>query len=137
MCIPNWYVPWGAYGIHGTIFEGSIGHPESGGCIRMFSDDVAELYNLVPVGTDVIITNGQFGPFGRGFDEINPGDRGADVLAIQYRLKQLGFYTGELDGIYEDDLKKALHNFQHDNGLEAKNTITKEDWLKMGFSKFE
>lgn len=130
-------VPWGTYGIHGTIFEGSIGHAESGGCIRMFSDDVAELYNLVPVGTDVVITNGQFGPFGRGFDEINPGDRGADVLAIQHRLKQLGLYQGELDGIYEDDLKKALHKFQRSNGLKAKNTITKEDWLKMGFSKFE
>lgn len=130
-------VPWGTYGIHGTIFDGSIGHAESGGCIRMFSEDVAELYRLVPIGTDVIISNGQFGPFGRGFDEINPGDRGADVLAIQYRLKQLKLYSGEFNGIYEDDLKKALHQFQRMNGLKPKNTITKEDWLKMGFRKFE
>ena len=103
----------------------------------MFSDDVAELYSLVPVGTDVVITNGLFGPFGRGFDEINPGDRGADVLAIQYRLRQLGLYKGELDGIYEDDLKKALHQFQRTNGLKAKNTITRDDWLKMGFREFD
>jgi hypothetical protein len=126
-------VPWGVYGIHGTIHEGSIGHAESAGCIRMFSEDVAELYDLVPVGTDVVIANGLFGPFGRGFDEINPGDRGADVLAIQQRLKQLGLYDGELDGIYEDGLKKALHEFQRANGLEAQNTITKEAWEKMGF----
>jgi peptidoglycan hydrolase-like protein with peptidoglycan-binding domain len=81
--------------------------------------------------------NGQFGPFGRGFDEINPGDRGADVLAIQQRLRQLGYYAGELDGIYEDNLKKAVHTFQRASGLKAQNTITRETWLKMGFREFE
>lgn len=130
-------VPWGTYGIHGTIFDDSIGHAASKGCIRMFSEDVAELYRLVPIGTEVVIVNGQFGPFGRGFDEINPGDRGADVLAIQQRMKQLGYYSGELDGIYEDDLKKALHKFQRANGLKAQNTITMDAWLKMGFREFE
>lgn len=130
-------VPWGTYGIHGTIFNDSIGSAASKGCIRMFSEDVAELYRLVPVGTDVVIVNGQFGPFGRGFDEINPGDRGADVLAVQQRLKQLEYYSGELDGIYEDGLKKALHKFQRANGLKAQNTITRDAWLKMGFREFE
>ena len=130
-------VPWGMYGIHGTIFNSSIGSAASKGCIRMFSEDVAELYSLVSVGTEVVIVNGQFGPFGRKFDEINSGDRGADVLAIQQQLKQLDFYSGELDGIYEDDLKKALHKFQRANGLEAQNTITREAWLKMGFREFE
>lgn len=130
-------VPWGKYGIHGTIYTGSIGSAASHGCIRMFSDDVAELYGLVPIGTMVTIVNGQFGPFGRGFDEINPGDRGADVLAVQYRLRQLKYYAGELDGIYEDMLKKAVHRFQRDNGLKAKNTIDRETWLRMGFREFE
>ena len=130
-------VPWGMYGIHGTVFNNSIGLAASKGCIRLFSEDVAELYRLVPIGTEVVIVNGQFGPFGRGFDEINPGDRGADVLAIQQQLRELGFYAGELDGIYEDELKKALHRFQRANGLKAQNTITKEAWLKMGFREFE
>jgi peptidoglycan hydrolase-like protein with peptidoglycan-binding domain len=52
-------------------------------------------------------------------------------------MKQLGYYNGPLDGIYEDDLKKALHQFQRANGLTAQNTITKEAWLKMGFREFE
>lgn len=130
-------VPWGKYGIHGTNDSGSIGAATSKGCIRMFNSDVAELYSLVSVGTEVTIVNGSFGPFGRGFDEINPGDRGADVLAIQRRMKQLEYYNGPLDGIYEDDLKKAIHRFQRDNGLTAQNTITKECWLKMGFREFE
>ena len=136
MCA-NWDVPWGTYGIHGTIFNESIGSAASKGCIRMFSEDVAELYRLVPLGTEVVIVNGPFGPFGRGFDEINPGDRGSDVLAIQQQLMELGYYTGKLDGIYEDDLKNALHKFQRSNGLKAQNTITREAWLKMGFREFE
>lgn len=41
-------VPWGTYGIHGTIFDDSIGSAASHGCIRMLSKDVAELYRIVP-----------------------------------------------------------------------------------------
>jgi len=130
-------VPWGKYGIHGTRESGSIGTAASHGCIRMFNEDVAELYDLVGIGTEVVIVNGQFGPFGRKFDEINPGDRGADVLAIQRRLKQLGYYNGPLDGIYEDAMKKAVHRFQRDTGLEARNTIDRQTWLNMGFREFE
>lgn len=130
-------VPWGKYGIHGTRESGSIGTAASHGCIRMFNDDVAELYSLVEIGTEVVIVNGQFGPFGRKFDEINPGDRGADVLAIQRRLKQLGYYNGPLDGIYEDDMKKAVHQFQRGTGLKAQNTIDRQTWLNMGFREFE
>ncbi|HHW31398.1 MAG TPA: L,D-transpeptidase family protein [Clostridiaceae bacterium] len=130
-------VPWGMYGIHGTIYSESIGSASSHGCIRMYNKDVAELYSIVPHGTPVVIVNGSFGPFGRGFDDINPGDRGADVRAIQIRLKQLGYFNGYASGIYEDDLKYALHRFQKDKGLEVKNTISREDWLEMGFMEFE
>jgi hypothetical protein len=130
-------VPWGKYGIHGTRESGSIGSAASHGCIRMFNDDVAELYSLVDTGTEVVIVNGQFGPFGRKFDEINPGDRGADVLAIQRRLKQLGYYNGPLDGVYEDGMKKAVHQFQRGTGLKAHNTIDRQTWLNMGFREFE
>lgn len=129
--------PWGKYGIHGTREAGSIGTAASHGCIRMFNDDVAELYSLVDIGTEVVIVNGQFGPFGRRFDDINPGDRGADVLAIQRRLKQLGYYDGPMDGTYEDGMKKAVHQFQRDTGLRAQNTIDRQTWLNMGFREFE
>ncbi len=44
------------YGIHGTIFPELIGRSVSGGCIRMRNEDVEELYELIPVGTMVIIT---------------------------------------------------------------------------------
>lgn len=130
-------VPWGVYGIHGTIFSESVGSAASHGCIRMYNRDVQELYNLVPYGTPVVIVNGSFGPFGRGFDPINPGDRGADVMAIQQRLKDLGYFKGWVSGIYDDDLKYALHKFQKDYQLQIKNIITKNDFHAMGFSEFE
>ncbi len=43
------------YGIHGTIEPEKIGKPASLGCVRMRNEDVEELFDLVPVGTPVII----------------------------------------------------------------------------------
>ncbi len=41
--------------IHGTNHEDQIGTPASHGCIRMKNADVAELFELVGVGTPVVI----------------------------------------------------------------------------------
>jgi len=41
--------------IHGTNNESTLGQPASHGCIRMFNNEVVELYNLVKVGTFVLI----------------------------------------------------------------------------------
>lgn len=41
--------------IHGTNHEDKIGTPASHGCIRMRNADVAELFDLVEVGTPVVI----------------------------------------------------------------------------------
>jgi hypothetical protein len=43
------------YLIHGTPEEDSIGEAVSHGCVRMYNVDVARLYALVPVGTEVFI----------------------------------------------------------------------------------
>lgn len=43
------------YGIHGTWDTNSIGKAESAGCIRLKNDDVEELFELVPLGTPVLI----------------------------------------------------------------------------------
>jgi len=103
----------------------------------MFNKDIRELYNIVPVGTPVIIRNGSYGPFGTGFRELFPGDRGADVLAIQQKLKVLGYFNSLQTGIYEDDLKQALHKFQKDKKLKVKDNITREDYHAMGFREFD
>lgn len=41
---------------HGTPNEASIGEATSNGCVRMFNEDVKELYDLVSTGTVVIST---------------------------------------------------------------------------------
>ena len=41
--------------IHGTHEEGLIGTKASHGCIRMFNYDVIDLFNLVNIGTKVLI----------------------------------------------------------------------------------
>lgn len=47
----------GAYLIHGTDDPYSIGKPISSGCIRMYPEDVEELFYEIPVGTEVSIVN--------------------------------------------------------------------------------
>ncbi len=130
-------VKWGSYGIHGTTNQNSIGRAASHGCIRMYNKDIRELYDIVPSGTPVIIRNGPFGSFGTGFRNLKPGDRGADVLAVQERLKALGYFTDEATGIYEESLKTAIYKFQKDYNLKVKFTITLSDYNAMGFREFE
>jgi len=43
------------YGIHGTWDNTSIGKSESAGCIRLKNEDIEELFEMVPVGTPVVI----------------------------------------------------------------------------------
>jgi lipoprotein-anchoring transpeptidase ErfK/SrfK len=43
------------YRIHGTNAPETIGQAVSSGCFRLVNDDVADLYNRVPVGTHVIV----------------------------------------------------------------------------------
>lgn len=44
------------YGIHGTNDPSSIGEYLTGGCVRMFNEEVEQLFNKVPLGTKVFIT---------------------------------------------------------------------------------
>ena len=46
----------GTYAIHGTNVPRSIGGNVSYGCIRMFNQDVVDLYSRVSVGTTVVVT---------------------------------------------------------------------------------
>ncbi|MDR0270640.1 L,D-transpeptidase [Paenibacillus sp.] len=46
------------YAIHGTNEQSSVGEDESQGCIRMSKTDVEELFDMVPMGTPVIISKG-------------------------------------------------------------------------------
>ncbi|MGJ4929056.1 L,D-transpeptidase [Bradyrhizobium sp. HKCCYLS2038] len=45
------------YRIHGSNEPETIGQAVSSGCFRMTNDDVADLYDRVPVGTTVVVKN--------------------------------------------------------------------------------
>jgi lipoprotein-anchoring transpeptidase ErfK/SrfK len=42
--------------IHGTTQPNSIGKAMSSGCIRLFNQDIIDLYNRVPIGTEVVVS---------------------------------------------------------------------------------
>lgn len=46
----------GEYAIHGTNRPGSVGGFVSYGCVRMYNDDISDLYQRVSVGTPVVVT---------------------------------------------------------------------------------
>jgi L,D-transpeptidase ErfK/SrfK len=46
-------LPGGAYLIHGTNRPAGVGMQVTHGCIRLFPEDIAELYTMVPVNTKV------------------------------------------------------------------------------------
>lgn len=125
-------VPWGRYGIHGTNRPGSIGFNASAGCVRMRNKDVEELFDIVDYNTTVMITNGIYGPFGHGFRNLRPGDRGADVAEVQKRLMIKGYYKGSIDGIYGEGMKYALIEFLKENNVPLTDTISNDIYDILG-----
>lgn len=60
------YLGSSTYRIHGTDAPWTIGQNVSKGCIRMFNEDVIDLYPRVPTGTKVVVTWERF--------KTSPGD---------------------------------------------------------------
>ncbi|MDR3594669.1 MAG: L,D-transpeptidase family protein [Clostridium sp.] len=125
-------VPWGIFGIHGTNKPGSIGSEASHGCIRMLNKDVEELYRYVEKGMIVAIYAGPYGPFEKGLVTLEPGDRGADVLEVQRKMKEKGYYPGKLDGIYGEGMKQYVMKFKEDNGLKINHNVDYEFYKELG-----
>jgi lipoprotein-anchoring transpeptidase ErfK/SrfK len=59
------------YRLHGTLEPWSIGSNVSSGCIRMFSEDVIDLYQRCPIGTRVLVLKHLGAPI---IDESAPVD---------------------------------------------------------------
>lgn len=107
-------VPWGGYGIHGTNNPKSIGKAVSHGCIRMYNEEVIEVYDLTPIGTPVTIV-------GKAWANRNMrlGDSGSDVAEVQKMLKKLKYYRYKVDGKFGTRTEQAVIGFQTDKGLQV------------------
>lgn len=55
----------------------------------------------------------------RFYDTLQYGDTGEDVLALQTRLKELGYYSGPLSSKYAELTRKAIREVQDVYGLEV------------------
>lgn len=108
-------VPWGGYGIHGTNKPWSIGSAASAGCIRMFNEDVEELFELVTVKTQVEITGDE--PEGDITRTLKIGDIGHDVQVLQLHLRRGAFDAGPLDGRFGVRVDAAVKEMQKLYGL--------------------
>lgn len=126
-------VPWGQFGIHGTLDRHSVGWASSHGCIRMQNEEVAEIYSIVPIGTKVTIVDGVYGAFGKGFRDLKSGMYGSDVLEIQKRLKELGFFNGNPNGKFGGETESAVRKYCTANGLYSRKIIDVELQKHMGF----
>jgi hypothetical protein len=55
------YLGASAYRIHGTDAPWTIGTAVSKGCIRLYNQDVMDLYPRVPIGAPVLVTWQKYG----------------------------------------------------------------------------
>lgn len=62
------------------------------------------------------------------------GSNGSEVREIQTRLKNWGYYTGEIDGIYGSRTVAAVRQFQRKNGLTADGIAGDSTLAAMGIS---
>ncbi len=56
---------------------------------------------------------------------IYPGDSGDDIIKMQDKLRELGYYSGESTGFYGDATLTAVKIFQDDNGLSVDGKVGK------------
>ncbi|MBW4645431.1 MAG: peptidoglycan-binding protein [Goleter apudmare HA4340-LM2] len=62
---------------------------------------------------------------------LNIGSQGERVSELQAALKLLGFYTGAVDGIYQDGTAKAVSQFKQAAGLKPDGIVDAATWQKL------
>ncbi len=83
------YLGWDQYRIHGTNKPPGVGRRASSGCVRMYPEDIRELYDLVGVGTKVTVVDQpiKLGWIdGELFMEAHPTQSQADEIEVKGRF---------------------------------------------------
>ncbi len=65
---------------------------------------------------------------------LKRGSTGDDVTAVQKRLKQWGYYSGSVDGIYGYATERAVRWFQQKNGLTVDGIVGEKTAAAMGLN---
>ena len=65
---------------------------------------------------------------------LRQGSTGSEVKEVQRRLKQWGYYSGSVDGVFGAGTKKAVIAFQKKNGLTADGVVGKSTYAALGMN---
>lgn len=65
---------------------------------------------------------------------LKKGATGDEVITVQKKLKQWGYYTGAVDGIFGSGTEKAVKYFQSKNGLVADGIVGEKTAAALGMS---
>ena len=63
---------------------------------------------------------------------VQEGDRGSEVIALQQRLKQLGYFQGNVTGYFGSLTKQAVISFQQAKGLTADGLVGTNTQASLG-----
>ena len=66
---------------------------------------------------------------------LRQGSKGGEVKEVQRRLKQWGYYKGEIDGVYGAKTVEAVKAFQRKNGLTADGIAGKSTYEALGMNE--
>ena len=65
---------------------------------------------------------------------LRRGDRSDTVRAVQQKLKNWGYYTGSVDGIFGPKTEEAVRSFQKKNGLTVDGIVGSQTLAALGMS---
>ncbi|MTI61401.1 MAG: hypothetical protein FH762_15730 [Firmicutes bacterium] len=108
-------VSWGVYGIHGTNKPWEIGTASSKGCIRLHNRHIEELFQWVRVATRVEIIGPK--PLKILKNLLKVGEMGEEIVLLQEKLRQKGFYNNYLDGVYGSLTELAVKELETQYGF--------------------
>jgi N-acetylmuramoyl-L-alanine amidase len=69
-----------------------------------------------------------------GYAALREGDRGSKVREVQQRLKNWGYYKGNVDGIFGPKTTAAVKYFQRKNNLTVDGIVGKQTFAALGIS---
>ncbi len=65
---------------------------------------------------------------------LKKGSKGDEVVTLQKKLKQWGYYSGSVDGVFGSGTEKAVQYFQRKNGLTADGIVGAKTAAALGMT---
>lgn len=124
---------WPNYVIHGTNKPYGVGKRSSHGCIRLYPEDIRQLFALTKVGTQVTVMDARY-KLGRKdkaiFLEVNPTQRETDVISEYGKLEPL-----DIPEIHRD-IETLATNIEAIEWDVVRDAISKRDGIPVRINKY-